>query len=276
VQHELMPRLSVDASYFRRWYGNFIVTDNRAVSAADFDAFSITAPRDSRLPDGGGYTIPGLFNLNPAKVGQVDNYVTRASNFGDRIERWNGVDLSAVARLEGGLILQGGISTGRTLTDSCEVRNALPEADLTNPYCRVEGAFLTQAKFFGTYTIPRIDLQVAATFQSFPGPEIAANYNAPNAVVLPSLGRPLSGGAANVTVNLVQPGSMYGERTNQLDLRFAKVLRAGRTRTSVNVDVFNALNSSAVQTLNNNYAVWQVPNSIIMARFARLSVQLDF
>jgi hypothetical protein len=276
VQHELLPRLSVDASYFRRWYGNFIVTDNRAVGAADFDAFSITAPRDSRLPEGGGYVIPGLFNLNPSKVGQVDNYVTRASNFGNRIERWNGVDVSAVARLEGGVTLQGGISTGRTLTDSCEIRSALPEEAPTNPYCRVEGAFLTQAKFFGTYTIPRVDVQVAATFQSFPGPEIAANFNAPNAAVQPSLGRPLSGGAANATVNLVQPGSIFGERTNQLDFRVAKALRAGRTRTSVNLDLFNALNSSAVQTLNNNFAVWQVPNSIIMARFARLSVQFDF
>ena len=79
-----------------------------------------------------------------------------------------------------------------------------------------------------------------------------------------------------MTVNLIEPGSMYGERTNQLDVRIAKALRVGRSRTSLNLDIFNALNSSAVQTLNNNFAVWQTPNSIIMARFARLSVQFDF
>jgi hypothetical protein len=48
MQRELVPRVSLDVSYFRTWFGNFIATDNRAVSAADFDRFSITAPSDPR------------------------------------------------------------------------------------------------------------------------------------------------------------------------------------------------------------------------------------
>ena len=70
---------------------------------------------------------------------------------------------------------------------------------------------------------------MATTWQSQPGPELLANWVVPNAVIQPSLGRPLSGGAANVTVNLLNPGQMYGDRVNQLDLRVAKILRFGRT-----------------------------------------------
>jgi hypothetical protein len=102
-----------------------------------------------------------------------------------------------------------------------------------------------------------------------------------NAIVQPSLGRPLSGGAANVTVNLVPPGTLFGDRLNQLDLRFAKVLKAGRTRSIVSLDLYNALNSSAVLSENGTYTNatatgWRVPTSIVTARFAKISVQFDF
>jgi hypothetical protein len=276
VQHELVSRVSVNAGYFRRWYGNFTVVDNRAVTPADFGSFTIVAPVDQRLPDGGGYTISDLYNLNPNKVGQVDNYSTFANNVGRQIEHWNGVDLSMNARLNR-VMVQGGISIGRTSTDNCDILANLPEINpVGRPYCHVDTAFLTQAKLLGTYAVPKIDLQLAATFQSLPGPNIISNYVAPNSLVEPSLGRPLSGGAANVTVNLVEPGTMYGERLNQLDLRFTKVLTFGRARTAVNFDLANALNGNAVRTVNNNYAAWLVPQSILDARLFKISAQVDF
>ncbi len=77
-----------------------------------------------------------------------------------------------------------------------------------NPYCNVVENWLTQVKFLGTYLMPKIDVQFAATFQSMPGWPIASIYNTPNAQVGPSLGRPLSGGAANAPVNLLQPGTI--------------------------------------------------------------------
>jgi hypothetical protein len=274
VQHEIVPRVGIDVGYFRRWYGNFTVTDNRLTAPSDFSPFSITAPVDPRLPGGGGYLVSDLYNLNPNKVGQVDNYSTFASNFGKRIEHWNGVDVSVNARPRSDVLIQGGLSTGRTSTDNCDV--VVKVDNPSRQFCHVDTLFLTQAKLIATYTVPKVDLRVAATFQSFPGPQILANYVASNAEVQPSLGRPLSGGAANVTVSLVQPGTMYAERANQLDLRFAKTLRVARTRTTVNFDIYNSLNSSAALTLNNNYASWQTPQSIMDARLFKISAQFDF
>jgi hypothetical protein len=284
VQQELLPRLGIDVGYFRRIYGNFVVTDNRAVSGSDFTQYSIPTPTDPRLPGGGGYTVSGLYDVNPDKVGQVDNFVTFAENFGKQTEHWNGIDVSVNARLQQGVIVQGGFSTGRTSLDVCDIRSVLPELSVatpfvvnqTNPQCHIDSKFLTQVKLLGTYTVPRIDVQLAATLQSLPGPHILANYVATNAIIQPSLGRPLSGGAANATINIVEPGQMYGERLNQLDLRFAKILRFGRTRTTINLDLYNALNANPVLTQNNNFAAWQVPLSILDARLFKISGQFDF
>jgi hypothetical protein len=276
VQREVLPRVSLDVGYFRRWYGNFTVTDNLAVSAADYDPFTATAPQDSRLPDGGGYPIAGLYDLDPTRVGQVNEFSTFASEYGKQIDRWNGVDVTINARPLAGAVFQGGFSTGRAVTDNCEIRAALPETGPLNPYCHTNSGFVSQYKFLGTYVVPKIDVQLSGTFQGLPGPLLTANFNVPNAAIQPSLGRPLSGNAANATVNLVQPGALYGERLNQLDLRVGKIFKMGRTRTTVGVDVFNVLNANTVLAENSNYAAWRAPLGILLPRYARFSAQLDF
>ena len=123
VQHELRPQVSVSTMLFYRWFGNFglgssNVTENRAYTPADFTSYCITVPLDSRLPGGGGNTLCGLFDLDPAKapVGQIDNVLTRAR---DEYKHWTGVDLTVNARLPRGLLLQGGLSTGKTTLDKC-------------------------------------------------------------------------------------------------------------------------------------------------------------
>ena len=185
VQHELFPRVSAEVSYDRRSYRNPVVTQNRATTAADYDPFSITAPVDPRLPGGGGFVIDGLYDIKPEKFGQVDNFITRASNIGKKIEYWHGVDVSVNARPRAGVLLQGGTSTGRAVTDDCAIRPLLGNPSLL--YCHVAEAWLTRIKFSGSYTIPRVDVQVSGSFRSEAAPsdggarpEIAANFAATN------------------------------------------------------------------------------------------------
>jgi hypothetical protein len=275
IQREIVPRLSADFSYFRRLYGNFSVIDNLALEAADFTPFTVTAPSDARLPGGGAHVIPGLYDVVPAKFGLSNNFTTFSDNYGKQINHWDGIALAVNARLQNGVVVQGGVDTGKTTRDTCEIRAKLPETALVNPYCHTEQP-QTQFKLLGLYVIPKIGVQVSSTFQSVPGPEIAANFTATSASIAPSLGRPLSGNTANVSVNLVEPGTMYGERLNQLDLRFGKTLDFGGKRARFSLDIYNALNVDTVLTLNNAFATWQRPQSVMLARFAKLGVQLDF
>jgi hypothetical protein len=304
VQQEILPRVSLNVGYFRNWWGNWYVVDNRSTTLADYTPFSIAAPVDSRLPNGGGYTVSGLYNVVPGRVGAKDELAQSSSNVGSQIENWQGVDVNITARLRNGLTVQGGTSTGRRYTDACDIRSKMPElgagpdnaanssiaaniattinSSVTNPYCRVVEPYLTSLRGLATYTIPKAAVQVSATFQSNPGPLLQANYVASNAVIAGGpqpLGRVLSGGASNVTVNLIQPGTMYGDRINQLDLRVAKILRFGRTRTQVGVDIYNALNKDTPLTYNNTFTPggsWLIPQTILAARYAKVGVQFDF
>ena len=295
IQQQILPRVSVDAGYFRRWYGNFGVTDSVAVTASDFDPFCITVPSDSRLPGGGGNEICGLYNVKPGKFGvATQSLTTLASKYGKQIEHWNGVDLSVDARLTRGVRVQAGVSTGRTSTDNCEVVERLPELIATDTtalpmaFCHVDSPFLTQVKGMGSYTVPRVDVQIAAAFQSNPGPLAQATFNAPAALAATSLGRPLSGGARNVQVNLLSsnatadaPGTataglVYGDRVNQIDLRIGKVVRLGPRRAAVNLDLYNVLNSNAVLIESTAYATFRAPQFVMTPRFVKISTQLDF
>ena len=183
-------------------------------------------------------------------------------------------------RASKGLTFQGGTSTGQTVQDLCSVSNAArraagaagargrrqrsrlhavqwpPFSPAWRPdsTCHLASGFLTQFRGLSSYQVPKVDVEVSATFQSKPGAQLAANYNIPAATIAQSLGRAPSGGVANVTVNIVTPGSLYGDRVNELDLRFSKVLRFGSTRTKISLDLYNALNANPVLTYNQTYS----------------------
>jgi hypothetical protein len=285
VQQELFPRVSINVGYIRNWWGNWYAIDNRATDPADYTRFSIVTPADLRLPGGGGQTIGGLYNLVQSKVGLVDELAQESSNFAKQIENWQGVDVSVSARLRNGLTVQGGTSTGRRLSDACALKAALPEqstgaiagGSLTNPFCRVSEPYQTQIRGLATYTIPKAGVQVSGTWSLTPGPQLAANYTVTNAIAFPSLNRNLSSGS--VTVNLIEPGTLYADRRTNIDFRVAKLLRFGRTRTQVGLDIYNLTNTDVVTSYNQNFVAggaWLTPTGIQPARYVKLGVQFDF
>jgi hypothetical protein len=311
VQHELLPRVSATVSFNRNWWGNWYVVDNRSTTSADYTPYTITAPSDPRLPNGGGYTISGLYNLVPTKLGQVDELAQNYKNFGDQTENWQGFDVSVVARLQNGLTLQGGTSTGRRFADGCDVRAKLPELgtgptgltnssvtanvnalgggpfalSVVNPYCRISEPYRTDFRGLATYVVPKADVQVSATWASIPGDSLRADYTltaADQAAIAARIGRPLTGGFN--TINLIAPATQWGARVNNIDMRIAKIVRFGTTRTQVGVDIFNLLNADTVTNYNfgfvprsvNPNGAWLIPTAIIPARYARIALQVDF
>jgi hypothetical protein len=122
IQHEVLPRVSLDVSYSRRWWGNFFVnTHNRALTASDYDEVTLTAPLDSRLPGGGGYPVTFLTRNNNSLLGATDPFYTSTSDFGEQTNYWQGVDVTVNARLNNSLTFQGGTSSGRGYSDTCDV-----------------------------------------------------------------------------------------------------------------------------------------------------------
>ena len=62
-----------------------------------------------------------------------------------------------------------------------------------------------------------------------------------------------------------------------VDLRIAKVLRFGGRRAQVGIDIFNAMNSNVAQGYLQTFGTtWLRPTSVMDARFARVSGQIDF
>ena len=303
VQHQILPRVSASFGYFRRIGGNFNVVDNEALGPADFTAYSLTLPgTDARLP-GAGQTLAGLYDQNAIVAPR--NVIKDAAQFGRQRQHWDGIDFTVNARLQNGLLLQGGVSTGKTMTDNCDIVDDVPEALQAPPppgappagiqplvatpgagawtpkqFCHQETPYLPQYKGLASYTFP-YGVRVSGTYQSIPGPQIAANAIYSNTATAPltramtTLNRPFTFGQS--TLNVIQPGTLYGDRLNQFDLRFTKIVNLGRGRVDLNVDLYNAFNSDAILGQLDNFGpLWQLPLTVIQPRFAKFSARWDF
>ena len=297
IQHELVPRLSVEFGYNRRWWGNFFVTDNVLTTAADYDVYSLVIPQHEHLP-GGGQTASFVAITQAANNRGSQNYMTTEKDYGDpRTAYWHGVDFTATARLNNGFMIQGGTSTGRAIRDFCNVTRALPELLGTARVdsCDVTEKWSTSFRGLASYTLPKIDVLVSASMRSLEttpgggvatnGLSLAANYVVPNTIIQQSLGRLPANALATgtTTVNLLTPGQLYTlQRTNLVDMRFAKILRFAGRRADVGMDLYNLFNSNVTTAYQQTYeqrtngAAWLTPTAIAAPRLARFHVTLNF
>ena len=287
LQQELRPGLGVQAGYYWTSFGNKTVTDNLKVTPADYDQFCVTVPVDSRLPDGGGNRICGIYDLNPSKVGQVDNLVVRDTAL---TEVYQGIDITANWRFGRGGLVQGGVSFGQTKYNNCSVPDipgtgGAPATAVTPvlgtaaqaTFCAYNWPWRgqTQVKAQAAYPFP-YDFKVALTYQNEPGLAQAATRPYTNAEIFPSLGRNLST-ASTAVVNIIAPNSLFEPRWNQLDIRFSRRFAIGKVRFEPRADVYNLFNSvTAIGSIGGYGAAWLRPTDVLTARLAKFGVQVDF
>ncbi len=306
LQQELRPRVSLDVGYNRRSWNNFTIMANTAVSPSDYQAWTINAPVDPRLPGGGGYPIT-MYTLTAAAAARpATNYVTFETDYGPaRINYWHGVDATLTARLPRNTTLQIGSTTGRAVNDTCATITTVNSPDPR--FCREVDPVETTIRGLASYVIPRVDVQVSLTVRSQPpmifsaiNPTIfignlptgltptAANWQVPNTVVQSILGRLPPGALPNGTTLvplLDNTLRVYGDgRRNQVDMRFAKVIRfPGGRRADVGIDLQNLLNANYGTAFESQYdytrpngGTWLNPTSILVPRFARANVTFNF
>ncbi len=310
IQHAITRRVALDVQYTRHSFTNFFASQNTTRPPSAYNAFCVTAPTPSsglQLPNAGSQ-VCGFVDLNPAFVPVVSFFqVQAASNFGNVSDVYTGYDANLTARLPRGGMLSGGVSLGHEVTDICGVvgqasvgyaavsgvlassAGALGGTPPSTLYCHVQPPFQGDIKAFGSYPLPWFGLNVAATLQNRPGPQISASYNVScltvatcDPTVLASLGRPLQLGSASAS--LIPPGTLYGPRVTQLDGRIGKQFKIDRIRLLASLDVFNVLNSSAALSLNNTFTPptattsnpWQSPTSILQGRLLKIGAQLSF
>jgi hypothetical protein len=295
VQQQLFPRGSVEVGYYRRTFTMYTtggtVTDNLAVSPNDVSAFTLTAPRDSRLPGGGGYPVGPIYDLNPNVFGRSTLLILPTDKVGSDTRLFNGVDVTFNLRSVKGVTFSGGTSTGKVVNDWCEIREKVPETSivftnvLLTPYCHQESPFQTSFRGLATYLIPRIDVVLSTVFQDKPNigtdqlVSISGNYTmnaADLAAAAAQLGRPLTA-VTPPTINLTAPGTLYGDRVRQLDVSAKKIIRFAQRRLTVGVDLYNLANNNVTLAFNQAFSPattgWLTPTTYMNPRVLRLNAE---
>jgi hypothetical protein len=300
VQQEILPRVSGEFSFTHRSWHNFFITDDLTRQGninSFYNSYTLTAPMDSRLAGGGGYPVTVFVPTAAANAVAPQRIQMREQDLGvERESVWDGFDLTLNARFRNGFTAQIGSTTGRARVNTCEVDvryNQVTATTITGPNprgCNNVLPWQSTIRGLASYTVPRIDVLVSTVIRSQPENDITANWQVPNSVIASTLGflPPGAPAAGNTTILLTDNEHRVwsGERRTQVDMRLAKIVRFGRTRTDIGVDINNLLNANYATQWNQTYIYntdnnprpggWGTPTGIYAPRFVRLNFTVNF
>ena len=223
----------------------------------------------------------------------ANNYVTLDTNYGGQSQTSNAIALNLSARPRNGLA-PGRLQHERTRRRLLRIRAAMPELTVVHrpadaqpdqSVLRHNTGWITRYTALGSYTIPKIDVLVAGTLRSDQGGTARGQLGGAElghrAVPRPAACRTTRRSA---TVNLITPGTLYGDRVNEIDLRARQDpplrphadQRRRRPLQRVQQRAGADLQPDVRAATATSAGSWLPPTSVLQSRFVKFSAQIDF
>ena len=290
-QHQVMPRLAVGAMLFKRQIRNIALMDRSFITRADYTAFQTRIPASdwnniARDQDVAAVLdqneVLTLYNLNAAKNAVFGRgLIDRSSN--ENKSLYTGIETSFSARLPGSAMMFGSWTMEKNVSVFCESDdnpNGPTTGDLYQGRAVSQGGrfcdqrdfgipFIHEFKLAGNYALP-LGVDIGAVLQSYAGLERVITWQ-PAASLYPG------GRTQAQTIVMTEPGSLYNERWDQLDVNFKKNIRYGSKVHTFQLDIFNVFNNNSIRTMTDSVggSLGQA-TAILPGRFPRLAYQFKW
>ena len=304
IQHELLPRVSLNIGWYRRVFGDIEARSNRAIVSCD-PTIALDGERCGSWipftinfddPDGHVSRLRALgqnidlpsgsflaYDLDPAFRGQIENYDVTSD-----INRtyYNGFEVSINARLPNGGSIFGGWTASQNIQDTCGLLVNPNGVSIEDPvrgsdegiirggrYCNQSELgmpFRNDFKLFATYPLPA-GFEFSGSIQAYSGGERELTWSVPNSYI--PHGTPTS----RPTVQLYAPGTNYLPYWTQVDIAVRKLFRIGNIESSVQADFYNLLNAAVVVDETESYGgSLGRPTRLLQGRLLRTAFQLKW
>lgn len=240
IERQLTDGWSISGMWHRRNYSDFRWHDNLNIDASNWSPVTITAPSDPRLPNGGGEEIT-IYEWNPGYVFSTGNVYTTLAE--DDWRTWNGFEVIVDGTLPRGGFMNASWTAGTSENHFCTGARDNPN---TLRFCHNSTPYRHMGKLSGAVPLP-FDTMISGLFQMFAGDAQGAFYRAG---AFDTGGRPLNVQDESVSVQLIEPGTMFFDATTRLQLRFMKDMNIVDWSVRVYMTADNIFNKAAVTRRN--------------------------